>query len=51
MAKILNLQIDASAKPSFKDSQKHWATPYIAAVEKLGLLKASGMEISNLLES
>ncbi|PFJ89948.1 N-acetylmuramoyl-L-alanine amidase [Bacillus cereus] len=42
MAKILNLQIDASAKPSFKDSQDHWATPYIAAVEKAGIIKGVG---------
>ncbi len=42
MAKILNLQIDTSAKPSFKDSQEHWATPYIAAVEKAGIIKGVG---------
>ena len=39
MAKILNLRIDTNAKPSFVDSQNQWYTPFIAAVEKLALLK------------
>ncbi|HHT7188864.1 TPA: S-layer homology domain-containing protein [Bacillus cereus] len=42
MAKILELPIDPSAKPSFNDSQKHWATPYIAAVEKAGVIRGEG---------
>ncbi|KOS30256.1 S-layer protein [Bacillus anthracis] len=42
MAKILNLPIDKNAKPSFKDAQNHWATPYIAAVEKAGVIKGDG---------
>ena len=42
MAKILNLPIDKNAKPSFGDSQKHWATPVIAAVEKAGVVKGTG---------
>ncbi|WP_242254887.1 N-acetylmuramoyl-L-alanine amidase [Bacillus cereus group sp. BfR-BA-01379] len=42
MAKILNLRIDNNAKPSFGDSQKHWATPVIAAVEKAGVVKGTG---------
>ena len=39
MTKVLGIQIDSNAKPSFTDSQNHWATPYIAAAEKLVLLK------------
>nr|WP_144505671.1 S-layer homology domain-containing protein [Bacillus mycoides] len=39
MAQILNLPIDKGAKPSYGDSQKHWATPIIAAVEKAGVVK------------
>ncbi|MDM5238615.1 N-acetylmuramoyl-L-alanine amidase [Bacillus cereus] len=42
MAKILNLPIDTNAKPSYADSQKHWATPIIAAVEKAGVVKGTG---------
>ncbi|MGF2622500.1 N-acetylmuramoyl-L-alanine amidase [Bacillus thuringiensis] len=42
MAKILNLPIDKNAKPSYADSQKHWATPIIAAVEKAGVVKGTG---------
>ncbi|WP_342718975.1 N-acetylmuramoyl-L-alanine amidase [Bacillus paramycoides] len=42
MAKILNLSIDKNAKPSYADSQKHWATPIIAAVEKAGVVKGTG---------
>ncbi|PEF45199.1 hypothetical protein CON22_18030 [Bacillus cereus] len=42
MAKILKLPVDPNAKPSFKDSQKHWSTPYIAAVEKAGVIKGEG---------
>ena len=39
MAKILNLRIDTNAKPSFVDSQNQWYTPFIAAVEKAGVVK------------
>jgi hypothetical protein len=42
MAKILNLPIDKDAKPSYTDSQAHWATPIIAAVEKAGVVKGKG---------
>ncbi|WP_144610916.1 N-acetylmuramoyl-L-alanine amidase [Bacillus cereus] len=42
MAKILNLPIDQNAKPSFGDSQKEWYTPFIAAVEKAGVVKGKG---------
>ncbi|PES90299.1 S-layer protein [Bacillus cereus] len=42
MAKILNLPIDKDAKPSYADSQNHWATPIIAAVEKAGVIKGTG---------
>ena len=34
MTKVLGIQVDTSAKPSFTDSQNHWASPYIAAAEK-----------------
>ena len=44
MTKVLGIQIDPNAKPSFTDSQNHWATPYIAAAEKLVLLKVKVME-------
>ena len=46
MTKVLGIQIDPNAKPSFTDSQNHWATPYIAAAEKLVLLKVKVMESS-----
>ncbi|MDR4985191.1 N-acetylmuramoyl-L-alanine amidase [Bacillus cereus] len=39
MAQILNLPFDKDAKPSFGDSQNEWYTPYIAAVEKAGVVK------------
>ncbi|PFR46350.1 N-acetylmuramoyl-L-alanine amidase [Bacillus cereus] len=42
MAKILNLRIDKNAKPSFGDSQNEWYTPFIAAVEKAGVVKGKG---------
>ena len=29
-------------KTNFTDSQDHWATPYIAAVEKAGVIKGEG---------
>ncbi|KHA24848.1 S-layer protein [Bacillus anthracis] len=42
MAQILNLPIDKDAKPSFADSQGQWYTPFIAAVEKAGVIKGTG---------
>ena len=42
MAKILNLKIEDGAKPTYKDAQNHWATKYIAAVEKVGVIKGKG---------
>ncbi|EOO16483.1 N-acetylmuramoyl-L-alanine amidase [Bacillus cereus] len=42
MARILNLPIDNNAKPSFGDSQNEWYTPFIAAVEKAGVVKGKG---------
>ncbi|PGK44217.1 S-layer protein [Bacillus anthracis] len=42
MAQILNLPIDKDAKPSFADSQNQWYTPFIAAVEKAGVIKGTG---------
>ncbi|KFN02160.1 hypothetical protein DJ93_4248 [Bacillus clarus] len=47
MTKALGLQIDLNAKPSFKDSQNHWGTPYIAAAEKAGIIKGEGNGIFN----
>ncbi|MEB9277619.1 N-acetylmuramoyl-L-alanine amidase [Bacillus cereus] len=47
MTKVLGLQIDSNAKPSFTDSQNHWATPYIAAAEKAGIVKGEGNGIFN----
>ena len=34
IAKALELNIDQSAKASFSDTQTHWASPFIAAIEK-----------------
>ncbi len=42
MAKILELEVSEGEKPTFTDSQDHWATPYIAAVEKAGVIKGEG---------
>lgn len=42
LAIVLGLPIDPKAKPSFKDSQNHWAAPYIAAVEKAGVVSGDG---------
>ncbi|RAT13486.1 S-layer protein, partial [Bacillus cereus] len=42
MAKILELEVKEGEKPTFTDSQDHWATPYIAAVEKAGVIKGEG---------
>ncbi|PGT18036.1 S-layer homology domain-containing protein [Bacillus cereus] len=42
MAKILGLEVKEGEKPTFTDSQDHWATSYIAAVEKAGVIKGEG---------
>ncbi|MED0976381.1 N-acetylmuramoyl-L-alanine amidase [Bacillus paranthracis] len=42
LAVVLGLPIDPKAKPSFKDAQNHWAAPYIAAVEKAGVISGDG---------
>ena len=44
IAKALNLNIDPSAKASFSDTQSHWASPYIAALEtqKSGVINGQG---------
>ncbi|CAM4379699.1 MULTISPECIES: S-layer homology domain-containing protein [Bacillus] len=47
MTKALDIQVDFDAKPSFIDSQNHWATPYIAAAEKAGIIKGEGNGIFN----
>ncbi|MFO6883070.1 N-acetylmuramoyl-L-alanine amidase [Bacillus cereus] len=47
MTKVLGIKIDPNAKPSFTDSQNHWATPYIAAAEKAGIVKGEGNGIFN----
>ncbi|MCU5111507.1 S-layer homology domain-containing protein [Bacillus wiedmannii] len=47
MTRVLGMQIDFNAKPSFTDSQEHWATPYIAAAEKAGIIKGEGNGIFN----
>ncbi|PET32149.1 N-acetylmuramoyl-L-alanine amidase [Bacillus anthracis] len=47
MTKALGIHIDLNAKPSFKDSQNHWGTPYIAAAEKAGIIKGEGNGIFN----
>ncbi|WP_242268364.1 N-acetylmuramoyl-L-alanine amidase [Bacillus cereus group sp. BfR-BA-01408] len=47
MTKVLGIQVDTSAKPSFTDSQNHWASPYIAAAEKAGIIKGEGNGLFN----
>ncbi|WP_195723842.1 N-acetylmuramoyl-L-alanine amidase, partial [Bacillus anthracis] len=42
MAMVLGLQINKQAKPSFQDAKNHWASPYIAAVEKAGVIYGDG---------
>ncbi|EMA6344717.1 N-acetylmuramoyl-L-alanine amidase [Bacillus cytotoxicus] len=42
IAMVLGLQINKEAKPSFQDAKHHWAAPYIAAVEKAGVIKGDG---------
>ncbi|MBC6975369.1 S-layer homology domain-containing protein [Bacillus sp. Xin] len=43
-ALLLDLPVDENAQPSFKDSKNHWASKYIAAVEKAGIIKGDGKE-------
>ncbi|WP_242141949.1 MULTISPECIES: N-acetylmuramoyl-L-alanine amidase [unclassified Bacillus cereus group] len=38
LASVLGLDVNKEAKPSFTDAQNHWAAPYIAAVEKAGVI-------------
>ncbi|MGQ7872273.1 S-layer homology domain-containing protein [Bacillus sp. 1A] len=47
ITKALGIKIDTKAKPSFTDTQGHWATPYIAAAEKTGIIKGEGNGIFN----
>ncbi|MEK4930488.1 S-layer homology domain-containing protein [Bacillus sp. FSL K6-1338] len=47
ITKALGIKIDTKAKPSFTDTQDHWATPYIAAAEKAGIIKGEGNGIFN----
>ncbi|HDR6299871.1 N-acetylmuramoyl-L-alanine amidase [Bacillus cereus group sp. RP37] len=47
MTKVLGIHVDTNAKPSFTDSQNHWATPYIAAAEKAGIVNGEGNGIFN----
>ncbi|MGG1327517.1 S-layer homology domain-containing protein [Bacillus tropicus] len=47
ITKALEIKIDTTAKPSFTDTQDHWATPYIAAAEKAGIVKGEGNGLFN----
>ncbi|MEM5603394.1 N-acetylmuramoyl-L-alanine amidase [Bacillus cereus] len=47
MTKVLGIHVDTNAKPSFTDSQNHWATPYIAAAEKAGIVNGEGNGMFN----
>ncbi|MCQ6534855.1 S-layer homology domain-containing protein [Bacillus mycoides] len=47
ITKALGIKIDTKAKPSFTDTQDHWATPYIAAAEKTGIIKGEGNGLFN----
>ncbi|KIQ87983.1 hypothetical protein RW25_14565 [Bacillus sp. L_1B0_8] len=47
ITKALGIKIDTKAKPSFTDTHGHWATPYIAAAEKTGIIKGEGNGIFN----
>ena len=42
MASTLGLEVNKDAKPSFEDAKNHWAAPYIAAVEKAGVIIGDG---------
>ena len=47
MTKVLGIKVDTNEKPSFTDSQNHWASPYIAAAEKTGIIKGEGNGLFN----
>ncbi|MED2795501.1 S-layer homology domain-containing protein [Bacillus wiedmannii] len=47
ITKASGIKIDTKAKPSFTDTQGHWATPYIATAEKTGIIKGEGNGIFN----
>ncbi|PEU02558.1 S-layer protein [Bacillus cereus] len=42
MAKVLGLEVKEGEKPTFIDSKDNWASSYIAAVEKAGVIKGEG---------
>ncbi|PGQ06287.1 S-layer protein [Bacillus cereus] len=42
MAKVLRLEVKEGDKPTFIDSKDNWASSYIAAVEKAGVIKGEG---------
>ncbi|QIE35649.1 S-layer homology domain-containing protein [Bacillus tropicus] len=44
MAITLGLKVEEGAQPSFKDAKNHWASKYIAAVEKAGVVRGDGKE-------
>ncbi|MCH4569995.1 S-layer homology domain-containing protein [Bacillus sp. ES1-5] len=44
MAITLDLKVEEGAQPSFKDAKNHWASKYIAAVEKAGVVRGDGKE-------
>ncbi|MGG3534372.1 S-layer homology domain-containing protein [Bacillus tropicus] len=44
MAITLGLKVEEGAQPSFKDAKNHWASKYIAAVEKVGVVRGDGKE-------
>ena len=46
MAITLGLKVEEGAQPSFKDAKNHWASKYIAAVEKAGVVRGDGKENS-----
>lgn len=47
ITKALGININSSEKSSFKDAQNHWGAPYIAAVEKAGIVKGVGNDLFN----
>ncbi|MEK0223355.1 S-layer homology domain-containing protein [Bacillus proteolyticus] len=42
IAKVLGLEVKEGDKPTFIDSKDNWASSYIAAVEKAGVIKGEG---------
>ncbi|WP_324628626.1 N-acetylmuramoyl-L-alanine amidase [Bacillus paranthracis] len=42
IAKAIGLKVDPVGKPSFNDSKNHWATQYIAAIEKENIIAGRG---------